>query len=285
MKHLLAIIVFCSISMLVFTTGISAQTTPVKIIDFLTIRFSEQKLKLDDICRIKDDALSARIFKEYGAVFISVDAVTPPPKCIFESETELAAFQNRLQSRTETIGGTTIDLQADAMELLLRAVKDAERRGKKITPRGGKTAASRSFADTQRIWDSRFFPGLTHWTLKEKISAADAEAAKKMTIPNQVRKVLEWEAKGYFFSTGKDRTILSSVAAPGTSQHLSMLALDVTQFADPLVRQILNMHGWYQTVADDTPHFTYLGVPEADLPARGLKPVARGGYTFWVPNI
>jgi len=265
------------IAMFLFASNSIAQPKAATISDFLTARLSIKKIKLDAVCPVKTDALSARIFKEYGAIFVAVDTVSPPPKCIFESATELEAFQNRLLSRTETIGGTTIQLQTEAMELLKRAVADAARRGRTITPRGGKTAAARSFADTQRIWDSRFFPGLEHWVGRGKISAADAEAAKKMSIPNQVRKVLEWEAKGYFFSTGKDRTILSSVAAPGTSQHLSMLALDVTQFADPLVRQILNLHGWYQTVADDTPHFTFIGVHEAEPPSRGLKPISSNG--------
>jgi len=285
MKRRINAFLICALATAVIATSAGAQPASVKITDYLTTRLSKQKIRLDSICSVKDDALSARIFKEYGAVFVSVDAVTTPPKCIFESESDLAVFQHRIQRRTETIGGTTVELQTDAMELLKRAIADAARSGKSITPRGGKTAATRSFADTQRLWDSRFFPALTYWTAKGKISAADAEAVKKVSIPDQVRRVLEWESNGYFFSTGKDRTILSSVAAPGTSQHLSGLALDVTQFADPLVRQILNMHGWYQTVADDTPHFTYLGVPEAELPSRGLKTVSRGGYTFWVPNI
>lgn len=272
------------ISTLVLAWSSPAQTA-VKITDFLKSRLAKQKTNLDQICPIKDDALSARIFQEYGAIFVSTDTVTQPPRCIFDSEISLGAFQSRLRSRTETIGGTTIKLQSDAIESLINAVADAKKRGRNITPRGGSTAASRTFADTQRIWDSRFFPGLNHWVAKGKISAADAEKAKQVPIPDQVRRVLEWESKGYFFSTGKDRTILSSVAAPGTSQHLSMLALDVTQFADPAVRSIMNSHGWYQTVADDTPHFTYLGIPEAELPSRGLKRITRGGYTFWVPNL
>ena len=96
---------------------------------------------------------------------------------------------------------------------------------------------------------------------------------------------MEWEARGYYFATDFSRTIFSSVAAPGTSQHLSMLALDVAQFAHPEMRFILNKHGWFQTIANDTPHFTYLGFKEGELPERGLKAVFKGGYKFWVPNI
>jgi hypothetical protein len=97
--------------------------------------------------------------------------------------------------------------------------------------------------------------------------------------------VLDWEARGLYFSTGKDRTILSSVAAPGASQHLSALALDVAQFESAVLRSILGKHGWYQTVVDDTPHFTYIGVPESELPQRGLVATVKNGFTFWVPRV
>ena len=64
-----------------------------------------------------------------------------------------------------------------------------------------------------------------------------------------------------------------------------MLAIDVKQFADKQVREILARHGWFQTVQSDQPHFTYLGVAESELPARGLKPVEVGGQKFWIPNL
>ncbi len=285
-------LLFFTIAIFSVSAAIQAQgIREMSIVDFVNTRLADQRSsdgkpkKLDTICPIETDPLSARIFREYGAVFVSIDSVTMPAKCIYESEADLAVFQNGLRTETATIGGTTIELQADAMAALKRAVAEAERRRLKITPRGGSTAAARTFADTQRLWDSRFLPGLEHWISKGKISRADANAVRNMRIPDQVRKVLDWESLGYFFSTNKNRTILSSVAAPGTSQHLSKLALDVTQFSDPLVRLILNMNGWYQTVADDTPHFTYIGVPETQLKGRGLRPVMRGGFTFWVPNI
>jgi hypothetical protein len=35
----------------------------------------------------------------------------------------------------------------------------------------------------------------------------------------------------------------------------------------------------------DLPHFTYLGLRERDLPARGLRRVESAGQTFWVPDM
>ncbi len=96
---------------------------------------------------------------------------------------------------------------------------------------------------------------------------------------------MEWESKGLYFSKDLSKSILFSVAAPGASQHIFMLALDVEQFANKNVREILADHGWFQTVLSDLPHFTYLGVKESELPALGLKKVTHGGQIFWIPNI
>ncbi|HZG51953.1 MAG TPA: hypothetical protein VEZ40_07450, partial [Pyrinomonadaceae bacterium] len=97
--------------------------------------------------------------------------------------------------------------------------------------------------------------------------------------------VLKEEERGKFFSKDFSRTILSSVAAPGASQHLSMLAFDAAEFREARVREIMERHGWFQTVRYDLPHFTFLGVREKELPALGLKRVDDCGQTFWIPNI
>jgi len=44
-------------------------------------------------------------------------------------------------------------------------------------------------------------------------------------------------------------------------------------------------HGWFQTVLQDLPHFTFLGVREKELRARGLRRVEECGQAFWIPNI
>ena len=87
------------------------------------------------------------------------------------------------------------------------------------------------------------------------------------------------------FSKDLKRTIIYSVAPPGSSQHLSMLAFDVSEHENANVRSILAKHGWYQTVISDLPHFTFMGVSETALPKLGLKKVSDGGRVYWVPDI
>jgi hypothetical protein len=106
----------------------------------------------------------------------------------------------------------------------------------------------------------------------------------------QVAAVLDLEERqGLFFSTAFDKSILRSVAAPGSSQHLSLLAFDVSEYLDDRVRQVLAQHGWYRTVVGDLPHFTYLGWDESQLPSIGLKKVEGRfeghDFCFWVPDM
>lgn len=241
-------------------------------------------VELAEICSVDTDAVARRVFADYGAMFVAED-VEFPQKCIFQNEREVSTYQNSASSRTETIDGTRITLQEEAMEDLLEARREAAKRNLKISPRGGSIAARRSYTDTERLWNSRFSPGLKHWVGRRKISRQEAERVRALPIQQQVAKVLEWESKGWFFSTDFSKSILYSVAAPGASQHLFMLALDVEQFANPAVREILARHGWFQTVQSDLPHFTYLGLKETELPARGLKAVFFGGQKFWIPNL
>lgn len=257
-------------------------------VDFISVaekRVEKSGMSLADVCPTESDPVAERVFAEYGAVFVSRDTVDFPTSCVFTSEADVEKFQNGVETATVKFGGTVIELQKAAMADLLDAVAEAKAKGLNISPRGSSSSGKRSYRDTARIWDSRFFPALAYWQKRGKISVADANAAKSMDTAEQVVQVMEWEAKGYWFNTNFSRTIFSSVPAPGTSQHLSMLALDVSQFGDARVRAILNKHGWYQTIANDTPHFTYLGYPESELSKRGLRSEKHGGFTFWVPDL
>ena len=167
---------------------------------------------------------------------------------------------------------------------LLEAQAEAAEQGLKITPRGGSISGSRSYRNTEILWNSRFLPALDYWVKKEKILREEADEAKKMTTHDQIARVLEWETNGWFFSKDLSKSILYSVAAPGASQHIFMLALDVEQFGDLRVRNILAKHGWFQTVKSDLPHFTYLGVDEKELPQLGLQPFLLDGHKFWLTN-
>ncbi|MBK8811194.1 MAG: hypothetical protein IPN69_10755 [Acidobacteria bacterium] len=260
-------------------------------------RISKTGIALSEICDLSDP-VSARVFREYGAMWVSKADVFAAFKqgingnsirflanCVFKNESEVSLYHQNIAAKALTVGGTTIELQAAAMDALVAAQKDAARQGLSITPRGGSIAAKRNFEDTVRLWNSRFLPGLAHWTTTGKISRRDADNARSLAIVPQVAQVLEWERKGYFFSKDLSKSILYSVAAPGASQHVFMLALDVEQFGNPKVRSILARHGWFQTVKSDMPHFTYLGVEEAELPGLGLVPVTVGGQKFWIPKI
>src|SRR5205085_7408816 len=127
--------------------------------------------------------------------------------------------------------------------------------------------------------------GLEHWVSTGKLQQADAERIKSLSPFEQVPEIFKLEAQGMFFSKDLSKSIIYSVAPPGTSQHLSMLALDVSEFENSKVRDILAKHGWYQTVQSDLPHFTFLGARETELENLGLKKVTDGGRTFWLPNI
>lgn len=243
----------------------------------------DRRLDLAKVCP-RTDAVANRVFRDYGAVFVS-KGTSLPGKCVFDSEAEVKAFQSLAEPYEMTVGGVNITLQRAAMHAFEDARTEAAKQRISITPRGGAAASARSYAKTVELWNSRFAPALNYWTAKGKIARDEAAAALRAPIRKQVAMVFEWEAKGLWFSKDLRKSILYSVAVPGASQHIFMLALDVQQFADARVRRILAKHGWFQTVKSDLPHFTYLGVSEDDLPGLGLKRELSSGQTFWIPDI
>jgi hypothetical protein len=218
-------------------------------------------------------------------MFVASDRVQPPLVCMFTSESDVAKFQREATYATEVIAGARIELQPAAMKALQEAREEAREQGLSITPRGGAEAARRSYDDTLRLWNSRFLPALTYWKGRGRLTDEQVARLRRASLRELVREVLELEKRGIFFSKDLSKSILYSVAAPGTSQHLSMLAFDVSQFGNARVRRILARHGWFQTVKSDLPHFTYLGHEEKDLPALGLRKVEANGQVFWIPNI
>lgn len=239
---------------------------------------------VETVCDL-NDAVSRRVLEDYGAMFVASETVLPPPVCVFKSEAEVGAFQKRAGVAAAVIGGARIELQPAAMEALQAARAEAHAAGLDITPRGGTEAARRDYADTVRLWNTRFLPALTHWSKLGRLSKEQVAHLRSLPLYEQVEAVLELEQSGIYFSKDFSKSILYSIAAPGTSQHIAMLALDVEQFGNARVRLILARHGWFQTVKSDLPHFTYLGLEEKDLPARGLTSVMSGEQLFWIPNI
>lgn len=289
--------------------------------DFMTNlsnALSRRGIKLSDFCNT-GDASQKRMLQEYGAVFLAndrlkftgwkpfdlgftipftgidkinlptfaIDRVEIPSQCIMD-DAGVTAFQSKLKTASATVGGTSITLQEAAMGALLEAEKEIKAAGLTLTPRGGSTAASRTFGDTKAFWDKKVDAGMIHWkgkTIGKAKFDEEAKDLKKLSIKDQIKKVLELESKGFFFSLSFDKTILQSVAAPGASQHLWLLALDIKEHADTRVSKILAKWGWYQTIQSDLPHFTYLGIVESQLGSLGLKKVKVSGQEFWVPDL
>ena len=231
-----------------------------------------------------DDDAGRLLLREYGAVFVCRGGVTPPTRVVFKDENEVTAFQNSLKSEKISLGGFTLELQSAAVAALKLAVNEAEKSGLRISPRGA-DSARRSYSQTVTLWASRVNPGLRYWSEKGRISKEEAERIRTLSPYEQVLEILALEKKEIFFAKDFSKSIIYSVAPPGTSQHLSMLALDVAEHDNARVRGILAKYGWFQTVVSDLPHFTYLGVSESELPSLGLKKVENGGRVFWVPDI
>jgi hypothetical protein len=233
---------------------------------------------------VPTDDVGKRMLKEYGSLFIARGGATPPKTAIFKDESEVTSFQSSLTTSRETIGGITIELQSAAMNALKTAIADAKGAGRTITPRGA-DAARRTYSGTVDLWKSRVEPGLTHWVGKGRVTKEEAQKIRGLSPFEQVPEIFRLESQGIYFAKDLSKSIIYSVAPPGTSQHLSMLALDVNEHDDARVREILAKNGWFQTVVSDLPHFTYLGVGEDELSGLGLKKVSDGGRTYWLPSI
>ena len=253
-----------------------------QFITVLETRLAESGLTLEKFCP-QDNIFTRRILVEYGAAFVGKAKFGN--SCYLKDEDTVLETQNRIGFSSQILGGVKIELQPEAMKALLKAVAEAKKQKLSITPRGGAAAARRSFEKTVEFWESRVEPGLDFWVEQKKLTPKQANKVRKLPIFQQIVAVLELEEKKIWFSTQFDKSILQSVAAPGASQHNLMLALDVAQFEDARVRRVLAKHGWFQTVASDKPHFTYMGVDEDDLPKLGLHSIQIDGQVFWIPSL
>ena len=230
------------------------------------------------------DALSLRVLKEYGAIFVARGGVVLPSVVIFPDPNAVAQWQSNLSTEQVELADIPVRLQSAAMQALMKAREEAFQAHLRISPRG-RDAAQRSYDETLELWKSRVNPGLQHWLGRGLLSVAEAERIRKSPAREQVPEILDLEKRGLYFSEDFSKSILFSVAPPGASQHLSMLAFDVKEHDNPVVRSILEHHGWFQTVRSDLPHFTYLGVKKQLLPSLGLKMVRNGDRVFWIPDV
>jgi hypothetical protein len=259
-------------------------TEPVPFYEALRKALKKRKVNLDLICP-PADPVARRILEEYGAVFVADKKVKPPPVCVFTTEEQVTKFQDDAGVSAEYIAYDTVELQPEALKQLLKAREQALKEGLDITPRDGAEAARRNYEDSVRLWNSRFDPALDYWLEQGRLTADEVTRLRALPLKQQIAEVLELEKNGIYFSKDLSKSILYSIAAPGTSQHIHMLAFDVNEFENPRIREIMAKHGWFQTVLSDLPHFTFLGLKEKDLPKHGLRSVEANGQVFWIPNV
>lgn len=234
--------------------------------------------------QIPTETVGKKMLKEYGAVFVARGESLPPKVVVFKDEAEVSSFQSSLKISSERIGSFTLELQTPAMNALKEAIAEAKQSNLTITPRG-EDSAKRTYGETVKLWASRVNPGLEHWVKKGKLTQTDADKIKNLSPFEQVAEIFKLESQGMFFAKDLSKSIIYSVAPPGTSQHLSLLALDINEHDNKKVREILARHGWFQTVVSDLPHFTYLGARAEELPKLGLTKNENTDRIYWIPSI
>ena len=240
---------------------------------------------LEKFCPISTDIIAMRVLQSYGSVFVARDTIKLPETCVARGDGEIRKFQQKIEKTSLEVHGIQLEFQTPAATALQSSMDEAAMLGLQITPLDGAIAGGRSYGDTLMLWNSRVFPALEFWIRRGRLSPDSRDEIGRLDLHKKIEKILDWESQGIYFSTDRSRSILTSTAPPGTSQHLYLVAFDVTEFWNPQVRSILNRNGWFQTVIDDPAHFTYLGFSEADLPSRGLIAVAKGGYQYWAPDL
>jgi len=251
------------------------------------VRERPMAIRLADLSGSLSSPVEKRLFVEYGAIFATT--ATPPPVITFADESHVETFQSSLSLSRGVFGDHEIRLQTIALAALTRAAAEMAARGKTISARAA-DAGGRSYLDTVKLWTRNVTRGLEHWESLGRISREQTKTIAQLSPVDQIEVILNLEdTEELFFGTFFDRSILHSVAAPGASQHLSMLAFDVAEYEEFETEEILGENGWYRTVPNDLPHFTYLGHNEALLPDLGLRRVERISgermYAFWTPDL
>ena len=257
---------------------------PTPFYEALAKALKKRKINIETVCP-SSDPVSRRILEEYGAIFVADKKVTPPPVCVFTTEEQVTKFQEAAGFEAEFMSYDEVELQPAALKSLKKAREEAQKEGLDITPRDGAEAGRRNYEDSVRLWNSRFEPALDYWLSQGRLTQEQVTRLRGLPLSQQVAEVLELEKTGIYFSKDLSKSILYSIAAPGASQHIAMLAFDVNEFDNPRIREIMAKHGWFQTVLSDLPHFTYLGLKEKDLPKHGLRTLEINGQVFWIPNV
>jgi hypothetical protein len=267
-----------------------------------------------EVCDIRTD-LGKQIIYLYGAVFAS-QGIKPPTSCIFTDAAAVQQFQDDLkrENLTETgkfqsngsrkcsqglsalsaMAPTEITLQTPALKALQAA--NAEVKNSIVICNSDNDAALRTYQQTVINWRDRVcrraFAGHSINEKLEELKGLLGKSEKNCLDQGKFSKVslkeillvleIEKDLKIYFGSDNK--AILSSASAPGTSQHHSLLAVDI--YLDGLgsrskyikVVNAMADNGWYRTVRNDVFHFTYLGIDKDKLARFGFTPFYPHGY-------
>jgi len=278
----------CLFGVLIFAIASSAQPlNPTTFDKFLEKRFavSNASWNPETFCPVSTSMVARRVLEAYGSMFAAHEQVVLPRTCVQRGEAEVRNYQKSLEIKPLDFGDKKITLQRAAADSLNAALTEATEKGLKLSPLDGSIAGGRTYGDTLMLWNSRFFPALDFWIDRGRLTQADRDEIARLELQKKVEKILEWETQGIYFSTDRSRSILTSTAPPGTSQHLALVAFDLVEYSNPETRAIMNRNGWFQTVIDDPAHFTYLGVAETDLPGRGLRAIYKGTQLYWIPNL
>ncbi|MDJ0737702.1 MAG: D-alanyl-D-alanine carboxypeptidase family protein [Nostocaceae cyanobacterium] len=183
------------------------------------------------------------LLKAYGAVFVNQKSeIKLPLKVRFNNEEETKNFQVTF-AKGKVNGTRNCYLQKPAADALNKARSQV-----RIPLKSGYAASDciRSFATTSRFW-------------------------RKYANDKTLARVRE----------GKETRILGVVAPPGASQHLWGLAMDL-KVSNQVQVKALNENGWFRTVENDVPHWSYIGLTTEKLPEFGFKSKVIRGITYWV---
>ncbi len=183
------------------------------------------------------------LLRAYGAAFVNQNPeVQLPQKVVFANEQETKAFQSTL-TMGKVNGTNNCYLQKAAAEALNQAKAQLA-----IPLKSGYGASdcTRNFATNLKFW-------------------------RKYANDKTLARVQQ----------GEETKILSTVAPPGASQHLWGLAIDL-RVANEAQKQTLNQYGWFRTVENDVPHWTYVGLPPEQLAELGFKNKLVRGVNYWV---
>ena len=173
--------------------GSGQPVAPSSFEAFLTQRFrqTQPEWSLESLCPITTSAVAARVFREYGSVFAAADSVTLPAVCVYPGEAAVIKFQKGIKTRSIETGGIQIDLQEDASDALERAINQAAEIELTITPLDGAIAGSRSYGDSLRLWNGRFFRALDHWTRVGKLTPADRELILGADLQKKIEMIIQ----------------------------------------------------------------------------------------------